>query len=118
MSPACLRSQKCKQKCLRVTQYALPGRSLGPFWASSWDLRGTKMSSLDAFWMEKASQRVSKQKKHEFLEILKKLWFFNGFSWFFKVLEVSFSVFFDKFISKIKISQEFQKNMWLTCLWN
>ena len=118
MSLAGLRSQKSRQNWLLVIQYGLPRGSLEPFWASSWDLRGTKISPLEAFWLEKASQRVSKQKKDEFLEILKKPWFFNDFSWFFKVLEVSFSYFFDKTISKIKISQESHKKLWLTCLWN
>ena len=118
MCLACSRNQHFMQKYLAVIQHDLPRRPLGFLWASSWDLWDIKTVSLEGFWIEKASQGRSKQRKREFLDILKQLCFFNAFHRFWGSGRSLFYFLFSKCCEKSICNMNFKKKMRPACLRN
>ena len=111
----CSMNQHFMQKYLVVIQHDLPRRLLGFLWASSLDLWDIKTVSLEGFWREKASQGSSKQRKREFLEILKQPWFFSDFYGFWGSGTSLFRSFW-KCCQKMIFNMNIRKKMTPACL--
>jgi hypothetical protein len=59
------------------------------------------------FWGKKASQNGPEHENSETLKNLEKPWFFNGFSWFFMILKVSFFVLFGTKVFRERFGRDF-----------